>query len=69
MEKFNFGLRLSTLRKTREMTQEELAAATGIHAATIRRIERRGIRPTLAIALKLAKALSVPPSILLGLSS
>jgi len=69
MEKFNFGLRLSTLRKTREMTLEELAAATGIHASTIRRFERRGIRPTLAIALKLAKALSVPPSILLGLSS
>lgn len=62
----NFGARLNFLRTDRHLTLDELAEKSGVNPATIKRIERRGIRPTLATALKLAKALNVQPGLLLG---
>ena len=62
----NFGARLKFLRTDRELSAEQLAQKSGIHAATILRIERRGIRPTLSTVLKLADALNVKPALLLG---
>ncbi len=62
----NFGARLKFLRTDRELSAEQLAEKSGIHAATIQRIERRGIRPQLATVLKLADALNVKPGLLLG---
>ncbi|MBR0287811.1 MAG: helix-turn-helix transcriptional regulator [Selenomonadaceae bacterium] len=62
----NFGARLKFLRTDRELSADELAQKSGIHAATILRIERRGIRPQLATVLKLADALNVKPALLLG---
>ena len=53
------------LRKSRELTADDLAENSGIHASTIKRIERRGIRPTLETAKKLAYALNVQPALLL----
>lgn len=61
----NFGARLQFLRLSRELSADELADAAGIKAATVKRIERRGIRPTLDIAKKLATALNVKPALLL----
>lgn len=62
----NFGTRLKLLRLSHRLTEEQLAEKSGIHAATIKRIERRGSRPNLSTALKLARALNVTPAILLG---
>ena len=62
----NFGDRLRFLRLTRELSEDELAQAAQIHAATVKRIERRGIRPNLSTVLKLARALNVAPGLLLG---
>ena len=53
------------LRKSRELTADDLAEKSGIHAATIKRIERRGIRPSLPTVKKLAHALNVQPALLL----
>lgn len=62
----NFGARLKFLRTDRELSADELAEKSGVHAATIKRIERRGIRPQLATVFKLADALKVKPGLLLG---
>lgn len=62
----NFGARLKFLRMTRELSEDELARATGINASTIKRIERRGIRPSLPTVKKFADALNVQPGLLLG---
>lgn len=61
----NFGDRLKFLRLSRELTADELADAAGIKAATVKRIERRGIRPTLETVKKLSAALNVKPALLL----
>ena len=61
----NFGARLKFLRKSRELSADDLAEKSGINAATIKRIERRGIRPTIATVLKIARALNVQPALLL----
>lgn len=62
----NFGARLKFLRKSRELSADDLAEKSGIHATTIKRIERRGIRPSLSTVLKIARALNVQPALLLG---
>lgn len=62
----NFGDRLKFIRLSRELSEDELARATKIHASTIKRIERRGIRPSLPTVKKLAAALNVKPALLLG---
>ena len=63
----NFGFRLNFIRKSLELSEEELAEKSGLHAATIKRIERRGIRPNLSTVIKLADALGIQPSLLLGI--
>lgn len=65
----NFGKRLKVLRLSRELSQEELAQAASVRAATVRRIERRGIRPTLQTVKRLATALDVRVAVLLGTAS
>jgi transcriptional regulator with XRE-family HTH domain len=53
---------LREIRKQREMTQEQLQAASGIDQTTISGIERGRIkRPSWEIVAKLAKALGVSP--------
>lgn len=63
----NFGFRLNFIRKSQDLSEEDLARKAGIHAATIKRIERRGIRPNLSTVIKLADALGIQPSLLLGI--
>ena len=58
----SFGRRLSALRVQRGLSQEELAAASGLGAQEVRRVER-GQRDLSVIALAdLAQALSVQPA-------
>lgn len=62
----NFGARLKAIRMNREMSIEELVAASGVAADTIKRFEECGVRPTVAGVRKLALALQVFPSTLLN---
>ncbi|MDT0304996.1 helix-turn-helix domain-containing protein [Streptomonospora wellingtoniae] len=50
------GPRLRALRRRRETTLAELAAATGISVSTLSRLESGARRPTLELLLPLAKA-------------
>ena len=54
-----FGLRLASLRKSRHMSQEELAAQTGLHAVAITYIETGKRLPKLNTIHKLASGLSI----------
>jgi transcriptional regulator with XRE-family HTH domain len=51
---------LKELRRERAMTQEELAAAVGVHQGTIARLETGGRSPRASTIRKLAAALGVP---------
>ena len=62
----NFGARLKFVRTSRKLTEAELANKAGIKPATVKRIERRGIRPPLDLAKRLAHALDIPTALLLG---
>lgn len=61
----NFGTRLRLLRTKHNLTLDELAEKSGIHASTIKTIERRGARPPLPTAKKFAQALEIPTGLLL----
>lgn len=65
----NFGERLKLIRTSRDLSVDDLASATKIHASTIKRIERRGIRPSLPTVKKLADALNVKPALLTGVTN
>jgi len=54
-------LRLRDWRERRLLTQRELAAAVGMSAGQINRIERGVHRPRLSTIRKLAEALDVSP--------
>lgn len=62
-----FGLRLRELRKRRALTQQALGTLAGLHYKFIGGIERGEENPTLAVIVKLATALGVPPQALLEL--
>lgn len=64
----NFGERLKLIRTSRELSVDDLASATKIHSSTIKRIERRGIRPSLPTVIKLADALNVKAALLTGVT-
>ena len=55
------GDRLRQLRKHSLMTQEELAARSGVAVSTIIRIERNQVEPHGSTIRKLAEALDVEP--------
>lgn len=58
----SFGRRLSALRVQRGLSQEDLAAASGLRLAEVRRVER-GQRDLSVVALAdLARALEVQPA-------
>jgi transcriptional regulator with XRE-family HTH domain len=60
------GPRLRELRRERETTLAELAAATGISVSTLSRLESGARRPTLELLLPLAKAYGVTLDELVG---
>jgi transcriptional regulator with XRE-family HTH domain len=56
------GRRVREERVQRFMTQERLAAAAGISARQLVRIERNQVEPHFSTILKVAEALEVDPS-------
>ena len=63
----SLGTRLLTLRAARNMTQAELAAASGVSRSRIAVIEGNHGGPPQAVTMaKLAKALAVPVAVLYG---
>jgi transcriptional regulator with XRE-family HTH domain len=60
------GEKLKQARTRRLLTQEELAEKAGISAATVVNIERNNQEPHFRTIRKLAKALDVDPTELLG---
>jgi transcriptional regulator with XRE-family HTH domain len=59
----NLGKAIKELRKNKNMSQDELAAAAGITQAALSQIER-GKRPGTGTLTKLSKALKVPASLI-----
>lgn len=60
------GSRLRTLRKQRELTLADLAAATSIPVPTLSRLEGGRRRPTLELLLPIARLYGVPIEELIG---
>jgi transcriptional regulator with XRE-family HTH domain len=60
------GDRLKTLRVRRALTQQELADRAGVSSNTLNRIELNKAEPHMSTLRKLAKALGVDPSELVG---
>jgi transcriptional regulator with XRE-family HTH domain len=60
------GDRLKALRVRRALTQQELADRAGVSSNTLNRIELNKAEPHMSTLRKLAKALDVDPSELVG---
>ena len=60
------GEKLKQIRTRRLLTQEELAEKAGVSAATVVNVERNNQEPHFRTIRKLAKALDVDPTDLLG---
>jgi len=59
------GQNVKALRKARDLTQEQLAAACDLHPTEISRLERGKREPRLGTLVRLARALEVLPAELL----
>ena len=55
----NFPTQLIQLRKQRELTQQQMADAVGIHVNQIKRYESGTTQPTLEALVKIAKSLHI----------
>lgn len=62
----NFSERVKSLREKKNLTQEELAKAAGVSSRMIQRYENNISRPRYEAAERIANALDVPVSQLLG---
>lgn len=60
------GERLRNIRQSRRMTQEELAEKVGLHPTHIAKMEAGDRSPSLATVERLATALGVQPSFVVG---
>lgn len=60
----NFGQRLVTLRKAKQLTQAKLAERVGCHVTMIRRYESNETQPTLEVIRNMAMALNVSADML-----
>ena len=58
----SFGRRLQALRVQRGLSQEELAEASGLGSAELRRAERGQRDLSVVVLTDLAKALDIPPA-------
>lgn len=61
-----FGKRVKALREAQGWSQEELADRSSLHRTYISAVERAVRNPTLTVIERIAKALKVPISELLG---
>ncbi len=64
----NFKIRLKEVRKTRKLTQQELAAKTGIPVTSIAHFESGSRKPSLENFYKLIVVLNVSADYILGRS-
>jgi transcriptional regulator with XRE-family HTH domain len=62
----SFGLHVAALRRSRKMTLDQLATRTGLNKGYLSRLERAEKAASIATALKIAQAFSVPVSTLFG---
>jgi transcriptional regulator with XRE-family HTH domain len=60
------GEKLKEVRTRRLLTQDELAGKAGVSQSTIANIERNNAEPQFRTIRKLAKALDIDPTKLLG---
>lgn len=60
-----FGRHVRQLRKSRELTQDELAARSGLASDTVRRMENGGVSPSLNSLLRLSRGLEIRLSTIL----
>jgi len=60
------GEKLREVRTRRLLTQDELAEKAGVSQSTIANIERDNVEPQFRTIRKLAKALDIEPTELLG---
>jgi transcriptional regulator with XRE-family HTH domain len=60
------GEKLKQVRTRRLLTQDELAETAGVSQSTIANIERNNAEPQFRTIRKLAKALDIDPTELLG---
>ncbi len=60
------GEKLREVRTRRLLTQDELAEKAGVSQSTIANVERNNAEPQFRTIRKLAKALDIDPTILLG---
>lgn len=61
-----FGKRLNEVRKSRKMSQDELAKLVGVHGAVIGRYEREEVKPSIDMATQIAEAMKVSLDYLVG---
>lgn len=64
-----FGAKIRQLRTGRSWSLEQLAAASGVSRSMLSQIERQEANPTLAVAVRIARALGTPLAELLESSS
>lgn len=57
-----FAANVGRLRRQRQLTQEQLGWASGLHQTAVARIESGERRPSLNTIFKLARGLGVPPA-------
>jgi transcriptional regulator with XRE-family HTH domain len=66
MKSINFGQRLSEVRKTRKLSQDELGKKAGVHGAVIGRYERDEVKPSIEMATQLSEVLEISLDYLVG---
>ncbi|MBK8152557.1 MAG: helix-turn-helix transcriptional regulator [Saprospiraceae bacterium] len=66
MKSSTFGKRLSEVRKTKKLSQDELAKMLDVHGAVIGRYERDEVKPSIEVAASIADALEVSLDYLVG---
>lgn len=60
--------RIASLRKERNVSRRELAAALGVHYQTVGYLERGEYSPSLVLALRIAQLFEVPVEAVFSLS-
>lgn len=63
-----FGRRIRSIRKLRDLTQEELAESSQLSAEYISKLERGQASPSFEVIVQIANALEVDPSELFNFS-
>ena len=61
----SFSRRLSSIRKSKGLTQQQMADTIGIHVSQIKRYESGDTQPSLEVLRKIALALSISADLLL----